>query len=553
MQTAIKKMIHVANQCRWICWVVLAVSMMADSNDVFSAQRGPGEQEQIERLVGKLNSRKFATRESAAEDLVAAGAEALRPLAVNVLGNDPETTWRTREVIERIGTRGDESVFYQALAILQVLQLDDGRRLDGRFAELEREWKIERKKSTIRKLRRLGATIADPWEDRLGPSPNDSTVIINQIILNDRLGQPMITGEGPKNRTSDKPPTKKIPSAQLDLESTTKRIDRILSDSLEANRELVFGKEETESEGVVAASNVVDSVEVFRLQRNQAFLRRPSLRPAENTNGITVRLSDKWQGTLEQVQMIKTLPGLACVELDEFTPGRQQLNELSKLKGVGEIRVIGEQIPDDDLPILASAPALTTVQFKKRAVTGPAIAHVTQAKKLRTLRFQDCTMDNDALAQLEKSRSIRSVYFADMQIDDSIFGCLRKIPQLNFVDLSVCKFKTSAYRKFTIARPNIQIVFTPQAFLGVRGPANFAENAGCQISEVIPNSGAAVGGLKIGDVIRTVNGQRIRRFEDLRLHIAQHKVGETLKLEVDRDGEPVDLQIVLGQYDANLR
>ncbi len=59
-------------------------------------------------------------------------------------------------------------------------------------------------------------------------------------------------------------------------------------------------------------------------------------------------------------------------------------------------------------------------------------------------------------------------------------------------------------------------------------------------------------GIQVGDVIMKIDGQPIEQFEDLRLHIAQHKAGESLEVQVRRDLEVIKLTVVLGSAKNNL-
>jgi serine protease Do len=72
---------------------------------------------------------------------------------------------------------------------------------------------------------------------------------------------------------------------------------------------------------------------------------------------------------------------------------------------------------------------------------------------------------------------------------------------------------------------------------------------GCEISQVIPNSGADRGGVLPGDIVRIINGEKIASFEDLRLHVAQHQPGDRLKVTVERQGELIELEIQLTHFE----
>jgi len=70
---------------------------------------------------------------------------------------------------------------------------------------------------------------------------------------------------------------------------------------------------------------------------------------------------------------------------------------------------------------------------------------------------------------------------------------------------------------------------------------------GALVGDVTPNSPGAKAGLQKGDVIVAMNGQPISDFQDLRLRISQSAPGETVKLQVVRNGNKRELGATLGE------
>lgn len=69
---------------------------------------------------------------------------------------------------------------------------------------------------------------------------------------------------------------------------------------------------------------------------------------------------------------------------------------------------------------------------------------------------------------------------------------------------------------------------------------------GAQVVVVTPESGAAEAGLLEGDVITALDGLTIYSAEDLIVQVRSHAIGETVTLTLVRDGEKMDVQVVLG-------
>lgn len=71
------------------------------------------------------------------------------------------------------------------------------------------------------------------------------------------------------------------------------------------------------------------------------------------------------------------------------------------------------------------------------------------------------------------------------------------------------------------------------------------EGRGVNIDDVIPDSGAD-GVLAIGDLLVAVNGEGIANADQLREALGRQAVGDTVSVEVIRDGDEVNTEILLG-------
>ncbi|OLN30684.1 HtrA protease/chaperone protein [Desulfovibrio sp. DV] len=73
---------------------------------------------------------------------------------------------------------------------------------------------------------------------------------------------------------------------------------------------------------------------------------------------------------------------------------------------------------------------------------------------------------------------------------------------------------------------------------------------GALISSVIEGQPAAKGGIKTGDVITAVAGQKIENSNDLLRRVAAIRPGDSVELSVTRKGSPVTVSVTLGERDA---
>lgn len=71
------------------------------------------------------------------------------------------------------------------------------------------------------------------------------------------------------------------------------------------------------------------------------------------------------------------------------------------------------------------------------------------------------------------------------------------------------------------------------------------DSSGAVVNQVESSSPAAKAGLKVGDVIRSIDGQKVTGAGDLQVEVGQKQPGNTIKLEVLRDGKTEEVSVKL--------
>jgi serine protease Do len=77
---------------------------------------------------------------------------------------------------------------------------------------------------------------------------------------------------------------------------------------------------------------------------------------------------------------------------------------------------------------------------------------------------------------------------------------------------------------------------------------NLPDASGAIVSQVTPDSPASQAGLKSGDVLRELNGTKIRNGGQLQVAVSQTAPGTNIQLGILRDGKPQTLTVKVGEY-----
>src|SRR5208282_2420335 len=109
-----------------------------------------------------------------------------------------------------------------------------------------------------------------------------------------------------------------------------------------------------------------------------------------------------------------------------------------------------------------------------------------------------------------------------------------------------------------IAQPTVETLIRDgkitHAFIGIQISDLTPDNAkffqmsnanGAVVTEVEPNSAGGKAGLRIGDVITKLNGQSVTDSGQLQMEVGQKRPGDTIQLEVMREGKTMNVSVTL--------
>ena len=493
----------------------------------------------IPQLIQQLNSLDFEQRELATAQLISQGSSALPPLALQFQNSSTESSWRIKKVIEAIGIQGDEDAFYRSAAILQLLVQTDNQQMAERTSKLQKQWKDSQKKITLKQLEQNGATVKDH-------GVNQPQTQFGMVLLDSAIAQPQ------PQPTRSKIKRRAAPS--YDQTTKLKKLNEILKNNVSVNRRLVLQNVGTSDGSGPSAQAKAQMDAMNNLALQQAFAIRngtaADIDLAQVTGGVSVDIGRQWKGDHESFKNIVKIPHLRALTFSNQPIGQQRMSTIKRMDSLIVLKF-------DDCAFTPTVKkfewpkSVQALVFSKHKVDRKLIDRCANLSQTRFLSFESCRFDPEAVERLGRFQSLNSLSFKDSEITGEMFDQFQRLRQLNGIQLSGCDFEIADFKEFKSKRRDIQINFVPRAFLGVRGNQTVAglDTGDCVLTEVISGSGAEAGGLQVGDIIKTINGEAILQFEDLRLHIAQHVQDDVLEIEVRRGRDTKNLKVKLGSYD----
>ncbi len=145
------------------------------------------------------------------------------------------------------------------------------------------------------------------------------------------------------------------------------------------------------------------------------------------------------------------------------------------------------------------------------------------------------------LAVLKDIPELYSLSINGSKLSDQALAHIAELPRLTTLNVSGTDFSSAALYKLRKDRPALSIVCRSTAMLGI----NAGLEGPCVLTSVFFRSGAHEAGLKDGDEIIEVDGQKVRDFSDLTIAVYPHKVGDKLDLKYRRAGKDETATVVL--------
>jgi hypothetical protein len=211
----------------------------------------------------------------------------------------------------------------------------------------------------------------------------------------------------------------------------------------------------------------------------------------------------------------------ASLEIDESFQG--DVGDLRHLRWLSDMRHVtlrGEKVTDAWLAKLtAMEDSLLQLSLKRCKISDEGLAPLASLKRLQVLDILYSPVTDQGIGSLKAVQSLAKVRLYGTKITRE--GADQLAPQIAEVD----------WRK--------------GAFLGV----SCSPTGPCILQQVIPGSGAEKAGIEPGDIIVKYNDKPVTDFPTLTAHIAKHEAGDTIKLEIVRNGELITREVTFGEWE----
>lgn len=440
--------------------------------------------ESVARWIRDLDADSYSIREKASNQLRTAGPAAITLLAQAVAGDSAEVSTRASSILQHIADGSDEATLNQVEAALQ--KLSSKRKA---VANIAAEIRIQQQKfkhsRAIAQVRALGGGLTSNLEgDQQIAIAEDVLIAVPEPILIEAEVAPAIAIEDVPRLEApavDEAP----PPPKLGLIGLLGRL-------------------------FVPEAAPVPPAEFFPVP---ADIPPDAALPAE------------------------AVPDLAPAPPAEAIPRFDELPELPAAAEVAEAEVIEVAVADE--PFDAADIAFIDPGFAVPIMFGDEVGEVEAYAEL-TLDRNFRGSDKD-LAVLKDIPEIYSLSINGAKLTDAALVHIAALPRLTTLNLRDTPFTSAALRKLRHQRPELSVICRSTAMLGI----NAGLDGPCVLTSVFFKSGAHDAGLRDGDEIIEVDGQKIGSFSDLTIAVYPHQPGEKVSVKFRRDNAEKTVDVTL--------
>ena len=537
-----------------VAWSQLTTDISAEVN----GSEGATEPVSDQQLFQDLQNDKFQVRENATNQLAKRGAVVLPEIAKRYFTAPPETVYRIRKILEGVGSSGDEQTFLRATSLLLTLYSNGNEEMDQRIELLKADWRKRRKDFAVQAILGSGGKVVSEYNTQ----PH---LQLQQALVNRQLK--VVTNQA-ANVSAQR--------QKLDVDQQRELVAKIMANSADDNRNFILEHSQANSSSKPKVTQYTYRVpQPLSVQFPDGWVPSEGVlsRLSELNGPVALELgavemnADHWAIVKNTEAIISVdlsavaLPDSAtaaipldvrAITLRNYSLDPDFCKSLGQFTSLGVLQLSNCKLDVDSVAALNQLKRVSTipVAFVDTKVDADSISALSRLKRVRAIEMKNAQVSTAALDELEDLPQISSLKLESMSINEEFLESVSRMKRLAQLELRGCEFDIDAFKRLESTR-RIRTTFQPKAFLGV-GPQGVGRNgsAGCQIAYIAPNSAAAREGIQVGDVIRSIDGDPVKTFQEVRLKIAQYDPGEKMPMKIQRADKMIQLNVELGKNSA---
>ena len=221
---------------------------------------------------------------------------------------------------------------------------------------------------------------------------------------------------------------------------------------------------------------------------------------------------------------VQTVEAVHSLEIGpDWKGGEEGLVHLNFLEDLQRLTLIGPQVNDHWLAIVATMKNLQLISLKRTQITDGGLAHLKDLNLLHQVDLWYAPITDGAVDHLAGLKAAQKLSIYGTQITNQGVSRLRNAMQ------------------------GVTIDFRRGAFLGIGCNDNHPN--GCQITVVRAKSSAARSDIRVGDVIVKYDGKPVAGFKALTEMISNDSGGDQIQMEILRGTDTLAKEVTLGEWE----
>jgi hypothetical protein len=168
---------------------------------------------------------------------------------------------------------------------------------------------------------------------------------------------------------------------------------------------------------------------------------------------------------------------------------------------------------------------------------------INKMPNLSTLVLIDTELTMPALKVLQARDRIDAMELRYIRLNDELLAGLMDVRLRNSLYLMGTGVSEDQVQQMRLQSPGLEISLRQGGFLGVICRNTLLDF--CEVSEIIPGSGADDAGLQARDIIIRIDDVKITRFDDLQRQINTHIPGDEIAIRYRRNDQVIDTSATL--------